>query len=114
MKLRTLAAACVALASLSATAAFAADPVSAKLSSPLAEPVKFIAGGAVFQCEGDTCLARATVTDTYSTDTCKQVAAKVGPIAAFVGRRTLDDAHLAQCNASAVAAKAQPTTIAKQ
>lgn len=114
MKLRTLAAACVALASLSATAAFAADPVTAKLASPLAEPVKFIAGGAVFQCEGDACVARATVTDTYSTDTCKQVAAKVGPIASFSGRRTLDDARLAQCNTSAVAAKSQPTTIAKQ
>ena len=112
MKLQTLAAACAAVISLSATAAFAAEPVTAKLAQPVASPVKFIAGGAVFNCDGDTCVANATTTQTYATDTCKTVASKVGAIATFAGRRSFDDARLAQCNVAA--AKTAATTLAKQ
>lgn len=111
MKLQTLAAACAALVSLSATAAFAAEPVTVKLQAPVAQPVKFIAGGAVFQCEGDTCYAGATTTSTYGADTCKTVAAKVGAVTSFAGRKSLDDAKLAQCN---VAAAASSSALAKR
>lgn len=31
------------------------DPITAKLQAPVAEKTKFIAGGAIFTCEGDTC-----------------------------------------------------------
>lgn len=111
MKLRILAAA-AALASLSATAAFAAEPVTAKLQAPLASPVKFIAGGAIFACEGDTCVASSATSQTFATSTCKAVAAKVGAIASFEGRKTLEDARLAECNTAA--ANGKTTSLAKQ
>src|SRR3569832_2114028 len=103
MKLQTLAAACAAFVSLTATAALAAEPVTVKLQAPVAQPVKFIAGGAVFACEGDTCYAGATTTSTFGSDTCKAIAAKVGAVSAFEGRRSLDEAKLAQCNTAAAA-----------
>lgn len=110
MKLQTLAAACAALVSLSATAAFAAEPVTAKLQAPVASPVKFIAGGAIFACEGDTCIANVPTSQTFSASTCKTVAAKVGAVATFANRKSLDDARLAECNAAA----AKNTALAKQ
>jgi len=104
LKRFTLAAACAALATLSvSTAAFASDPVTAKLAQPIAQPAKFIAGGAVWDCADDACVAKAATSETFSTATCKQVAAKVGPVAAFTAYRTMDDQRLAACNASAVA-----------
>ena len=44
---------------LAACAALADDPITAKLQSPVAAKTKLIAGGAVFMCEGDVCLAAA-------------------------------------------------------
>ena len=109
----TLAAACAALATLVAAPAFAGDPVTAKLASPVAQPVKFIAGGAMFNCDGDACTASATTSETYSTATCKTIAGKLGTVAAFTSSRTFDDARLGACNASAVAKVAGPQ-LAKQ
>jgi len=111
MKLHTLAAACAAFVSLSATAALAAEPVTVKLQAPVAQPVKFIAGGAVFTCEADTCFAKATTSNTFGADTCKAIAAKVGAVATFEGRKALDEARLAQCN---VAAAPSSTALAKR
>ena len=70
MKLQILAA-CAALVSLSAGSALAADPITAKLSSPVAANTKFIAGGAMFKCEADLCVALAPTSTTYATSTCK-------------------------------------------
>ena len=67
MKLLTLAAACAAVVTLSAAPAFAADPVVAKLAQPVPQATKFIAGEAVFNCEGDTCVAAAPQSQTFST-----------------------------------------------
>jgi hypothetical protein len=103
MKLLTLAAACAAVATLSAAPAFAAEPVTAKLQQPVAQPTKFIAGGAMFNCEADACVATATTSETFSTGACKAVAAKVGPIAAFTGGKAMDEARLGACNSVAVA-----------
>jgi hypothetical protein len=103
MKLQTLAAACAALVTLSATSALAAQPVTAKLQQPVAEKTKFIAGGAMFVCEADACVATAPGSDTFSTAACKAVAAKVGPVSAFTGRKTFDDTRLGECNAVVVA-----------
>jgi hypothetical protein len=111
MKLHTLAAACAAFVSLSATAALAAEPVTVKLQSPVAQPVKFIAGGAVFACEGDTCVAGATTSSTFGADTCKIIAGKVGAVSTFNGRKALDEARLAQCNTAAIATT---TALAKR
>ena len=107
MKLRTLAAACAALTTLAAgSAAFAADAVTAKLQAPVAEKTKFIAGGAVFLCEGDTCLAAAPSSQSYAASTCKDVAKKVGAVVSFGGaRKQLEGAKLEQCNAAALPAQ---------
>lgn len=113
MKLQVLAA-CAALSALTAGSAFAAEPVTAKLSAPVAEKVKFIAGGAMFNCEGDTCLATATTSATFALATCKMVADKVGVITSFEGRKALDEGRLADCNAKAMAKAGGATTLAKQ
>lgn len=114
MKLRTLAAACAALASLTAAPAFAADAVTAKLQTPVAAKTKFIAGGAMFVCEADACVAAAPTSQTFATATCKAVADKVGPVASFEGRKALDDGRLADCNEKALAKSASATQLAKQ
>ena len=113
MKLQFLAA-CAALATLSAGSAFAADAVTAKLSAPVAEKVKFIAGGARFNCEGDTCVALAPTSQTFATATCKTIADKVGVVASFGGARTLSEDKIADCNAKALAKAGGATTLAKQ
>jgi hypothetical protein len=113
MKLQILAA-CAALATLSAGQAFAADAITAKLSAPVAEKTKFIAGGAMFNCEADACVALAPTSQTFATATCKTIADKVGVVASFEGRKALDEGKLASCNAKAVAKAAGTTTLAKQ
>ncbi len=109
MKLLTLAAACAALVTLSAAPAFAGDPVIAKLQTPVAEKTKFIAGGAMFVCEGDACTAQATTSATLGSAACKIIAGKVGPVASFAGGpKSFDDARLGDCNSVAVARAAGP------
>jgi hypothetical protein len=103
LKLLTLAAACAAFTTLAAAPAFASEPVVAKLAQPLAQPTKFIAGGAIFVCAEDACTASAATSETFALATCKSVAAKVGPIASFASTKAMDDARLSACNSSAVA-----------
>jgi len=113
MKLLTLAAACAAIATLSAAPAFAGETVTAKLQQPVASKVKLIAGGAMFVCESDVCVATSPTSQTFATDSCKAVAAKVGPIAAFTGGKAMDDTRLAACNSVAVARAAGPQVANK-
>jgi hypothetical protein len=113
MKLQILAA-CAALASLTAGSALAADQITAKLSAPVAAKTKFIAGGAMFNCEGDTCVALAPTSQTFAVATCKTIADKVGVVSAFGGLKTLADDKLADCNARAIAKSGGATTLAKQ
>lgn len=112
MKLQILAA-CAALASLTAGQALAADAITAKLASPVAAKTKFIAGGAMFNCDADACVAMAPTSQTFAVATCKAIADKVGVVASFEGRKALDGDKLADCNVKAVA-KAGSTTLAKQ
>ena len=115
MKLRTLAAACAAFTTLAvAGSALATEAVTAKLASPIAEKTKFIAGGAMFVCEGDACIAAAPTSQTFGLTACKIVADKVGPLAAFTGRKDLEAERLADCNAKAIAKAANGTQLAKQ
>ena len=114
MKLLTLAAACAAVATLSAAPAFAADQVVAKLAQPVPQATKFIAGEAVFSCEGDTCVANTPMSQTFSTAGCKAVATKVGAVISFTGVKALDDARLASCNAVVVARAAGSAQMAKK
>ncbi len=113
MKLLTLAAACVALATLSTAPAFAADSVVAKLAQPVPQAMKFIAGDAVFNCEGDICVARTPTSGTFATSTCKVVAAKVGTLVSYSGEKAMDETRLSACNSVAVARTAGPQ-MAKQ
>lgn len=112
MKLLTLAAACAALTTLAAAPAFAAETVVAKLAAPVAQSTKFIAGEAMFNCEGDTCVATSPQSLTFSSSACKTVAAKVGTLVSFTGRIAMDDSRLGACNSVAVA-RAAGTQMAK-
>ncbi|MBS0334570.1 MAG: hypothetical protein JSS35_17515 [Proteobacteria bacterium] len=114
MKLVTVAAACAALATLSAAPAFAAEPVVAKLAQPVAGATKVIAGEAVFACEGDTCVATSPTSQTFSSSTCKVIAGKFGPITSYTGAKPMDDARLASCNSVAVARASAGPQMAKQ
>lgn len=112
MKLQHIAATVAALASLSAaSSALASDAITAKLQQPVAAKTKIIAGGAVFICEADACLAAAPTTRTFATATCKDLAKNFGAIASFGGeRKQLDADKLGACNASAASA----TEVAKR
>ena len=103
MKLQTLSAACAAVVTLAfAGGALAAEPVTAKLAAPVAEKTKFIAGGAVFLCEADACVASAPSSQTFATATCKAVVKNVGAVTAFgLNGRALDAGKLDACNAGA-------------
>jgi hypothetical protein len=113
LKLRILAA-CAALTTLTLTAgqALAAEPVTAKLAAPIAEKTKLIAGGAIFQCEADTCVALAPSAQTFAVATCRTLASKLGPVQSFSGRKALEGDRLAACNEKALGAGG--ATIAKK
>jgi hypothetical protein len=113
MTRQTLAAACAALFTLAAAPAFASDAVVAKLAQPLAQKTKFIAGGAMFLCEADACIANAPTSQTFSTGVCRIIAGKVGVLTAFTERRPMDEARLADCNAQALAKVSGPV-LARQ
>jgi len=113
MKLLTLAAACAAVVTVSAAPAFAADPVIAKLAQPVPQATKFIAGDAVFNCDGDTCVARSPTSGTFATSTCKTIAAKVGALVSYTGEKAMDETRLSACNSVAVA-HAAGAQVAKQ
>ncbi|WP_394762908.1 CC_3452 family protein [Phenylobacterium sp.] len=113
MKLLTLAAACAVVVTFASAPAFAAESVVAKLAAPVAQPTKFIAGEAMFNCEGDTCVAASPQSLTFSAGACKTVAAKVGTLVSFTGRVAMDDQRLGACNSVAVARSAGPQ-MAKQ
>lgn len=102
MKLR-LAAACAALSCLAfGSAAFAAVPISATLDVPLPEARSVVAGGAVWRCEGTTCVAGSADRTTMSVDACKQLVRRVGRVTGFASQlRSLDEATLERCNAVA-------------
>jgi hypothetical protein len=114
MKLLTLAAACAAVATLSAAPAFAADPVVAKLAQPVTQATKFIAGDAIFNCTGDSCVAATPTSQTFSTSTCKTIAAKVGTLVSYTAGKAMDDSRLSACNSVAVARAATGPQVANK
>jgi hypothetical protein len=115
VKLQTLAAACAALSTLAiSSAAFAADPVIAKLSNPVSEKTKVIAGGSMFFCEADACVAAVPTSQTMNLATCKAIANKVGPLTSYGARKALEADRLADCNATAIAKAQSKTELAKQ
>ncbi|MEQ8559045.1 MAG: hypothetical protein RIB03_12075 [Henriciella sp.] len=97
------------LRSLSLTAAMAAIVLpaaagtnfTAKLTTPVDSSERVIAAKALWNCDGDTCVAelnRRTVT----VRTCKKVASEVGALAAFsTAEESLSEEDLAKCNKAA-------------
>lgn len=82
MSLKACVGALVAIFAI-ASAAHAAEPIVARLEAALAEPIRIVAGGAVFECEQTRCVARSRTSQTLSVNTCKQLAKRVGVIAEF-------------------------------
>lgn len=92
----------MSLAALSAPAFAGAAPVIVKLVAPLAAPTKVVAGGAIFSCAGDTCVATNPANGTGDFSTCKIVVHSVGPATSFGPTATpLAADRLATCNESA-------------
>lgn len=98
----TLTAAAALLTLTLAGQAAAQTLVTAKLGQPVAERTRLVAGGALFWCEGEACVATASNSRTFIPATCKDVARRFGPLTAFEsGTRSFDAARLEACNAAA-------------
>jgi hypothetical protein len=101
MKVR-FTAAFAALAAVAMATSAMAEPVVAKLQAPAAGAVKPVAGGAVFECLGDVCAARAPASDTAGLRGCKDLVRQVGAVTAFgPTSKQLSSDQLAECNQSA-------------
>lgn len=101
MKLR-LTAALVAIAAGAIATGAMADPVVAKLQTAGAGAAKPVAGGAVFECLGDVCAARAPSADTASVRGCKDLARQMGAVTTFgPASKQLTPEQISSCNESA-------------
>jgi hypothetical protein len=100
MSIKFVAAALAGL--LVAGTAFAAAPVSATLQTPLAAKSRVVAGGAVWTCEGSSCVAPSAIERTVSVSACRELTKVVGAVSAFGnGAKMLDADSLARCNVGA-------------
>jgi len=97
----TVLCAAAAFAALS-TSAMAADPITAKLQTPMEANQKIVAAGAVFTCVKDTCVAPAPTSNTGDTGGCRELVKKVGALTAFgTSLRPFNEEQLAKCNSAA-------------
>lgn len=107
MSFKTFLAAPLAALALStfAVPAFAADAYSARLVSPVAaEKRDIVADMLNWTCAGEACTSIGERPLTLRG--CKDLVKVVGPVSSYASnRKALSDEKLAQCNASAVAAK---------
>ncbi len=97
-----LATAC-AIFSLSLAGAATADSrIVATLEGPSSGHAQLIAAHAVWDCNGETCVAGAAPDDAASVSACKDLAKHVGRLSAYAGdRKALDAGALAKCNTAA-------------
>jgi hypothetical protein len=99
-----LATACSVFTLSLAGAAFADSQITAKLEAPQTGHAKLIAASAVWNCEGDTCVASIAPDDAVGVTGCKDLAKQVGRLSAYTADlRTLNATALAKCNTSAKA-----------
>jgi hypothetical protein len=92
----------IAAMALSTSALAASGPVIVKLAAAVPAPTKVVAGGAIFSCAGDTCVATNPSSGTADFTTCKIVVHSVGPATSFgVASAPLAADRLATCNESA-------------
>ena len=96
MKFQVLVAA-AALSLAFAGSSIAADgKIVVSLKTPVAAKTKVVAGGAVFNCEGSTCIAAAAPARTDTAKGCKALSKEVGEVVAF---GSLGSEDLAKCGA---------------
>lgn len=101
MKLRMLAAAAILSMSF-AGAAYADGKVTASLKAPVAAKTKIVVSGAVYNCEGSTCVSLAAPSRAVTLSGCKALVKEVGELTAFSnGKRAIEGEDLAACNAAA-------------
>jgi hypothetical protein len=101
MKFRLTAVLVAVAAGALATSAMA-EPVVAKLQAPGPGAAKPVAGGAVFECLGDVCAARAPSSDTASVRGCKDLARQMGAVTTFgPPSKQLSPDQVTTCNESA-------------
>jgi hypothetical protein len=97
-----LTAALVALAASAIATSAMAEPVIAKLQAPSVGAPKPVAGGAVFECLGEVCAARAPSADTASVRGCKDLARQMGAVTSFgPPSKPLSPEQISGCNESA-------------
>lgn len=100
MKLRLTVAIAAAAAALATSAS--AEPVIAKLQASSGGASKPLAGGAVFDCLGDMCAARAPAPETNSVRSCKELAKQVGAVASYgAASKPLTPDQVTSCNEAA-------------
>jgi hypothetical protein len=103
MKL-VIAVACLAASLSLATHALADGRTTATLQQPIAAKTQFIANGAIWDCEGATCVAGNTPDQTFGPGQCHDVAKRVGPVVEFKNDyKSLQSASLDRCNAGLTA-----------
>lgn len=84
---------------LFAAGAVCAEPVVAKLQTPVPSAAKPVAGGAVFNCLGDVCAASAPSEETASLRGCRDLVRQLGPVASFgPASKPLSNDRIATCN----------------
>ncbi len=94
--------AAAALTLFAASAAYADAPVSATLQAPVAAQSRVVAGGAVWSCEGNTCVTVSSSDRANGVAACRELTKAVGAVTAFGNdKRALDAEALTRCNASA-------------
>lgn len=101
MKLRMLTAAAVLSLSF-VGAAYADGKVTATLKNPVPAKTRVMVSGAIFYCEGTSCVASSTQPRTASTAGCKGLVKELGPVTAFgTPQKAISSEDLAVCNAVA-------------
>ncbi len=94
-----IALACLGASLTLATHALADGRTVATLQQPIAAKVQFIANGAIWDCEGSTCVAGNTPDQTFGASQCRDVARHVGQVVEFKNDvKALQPASLDRCN----------------
>ena len=94
-----IALACLATSLTLATHALADGRTVATLQQPIAAKTTFLANGAIWDCEGSTCVAGNTPDQTFGASQCRDVAKHVGAVAEFKNDyKTLQPTSLDRCN----------------
>lgn len=81
-----------------ASSAVADGPVSATLQTPVSKATEAVAGGAVFACKADTCVAESDTSQLDELAMCRDLARQLGALSKF---GSMSASGLAKCNGSA-------------